>query len=114
MATMAENVLVAGKENEEMLLDSVHNGPFQFREITIPSTESTTTITRMHQLSDLTLEEKTRRSCDIKATNIILLDLKQNEKDANEVQTIRQRFPDPLALIANTYNPPPSYNSQNS
>ncbi|GJR78075.1 hypothetical protein Tco_0148860 [Tanacetum coccineum] len=36
--------------------------------------------------------------------------LKHNEKDANEVQEMRQRFPCSLALLANTYNPPPSYN----
>ncbi|GJX35107.1 hypothetical protein Tco_0246664 [Tanacetum coccineum] len=40
--------------------------------------------------------------------------LKHNEKDAKEVQEMQQRFPDPLALVANTYNPPPSYNSQRS
>nr|GFB05464.1 hypothetical protein [Tanacetum cinerariifolium] len=37
-----------------------------------------------------------------------------NENDANEVRAIRQRFPDPLTLLANTYNLPPSYNSQKS
>nr|GEW31506.1 hypothetical protein [Tanacetum cinerariifolium] len=149
----------------------------------------------MQELSDLTPEEKTRQSCGLKATNIILLGLpsdiytivnhhkifrdiwnrvkelmegneltkqeresklydefnrftskkgeliqsyylrytklinatkqaknlyevsfdklyaylKQNENDANEVRTMRQRFSDPLALIANTYNSPPSY-----
>nr|GEW44865.1 hypothetical protein [Tanacetum cinerariifolium] len=35
--------------------------------------------------------------------------LKQNEKYAIEVREMRQRFPNPLALLANTYNPPPSY-----
>ncbi|GJT62228.1 hypothetical protein Tco_1005761 [Tanacetum coccineum] len=38
--------------------------------------------------------------------------LKHNEKDANEVREMRQRLPNPLALLANTYNPPPSYSSQ--
>ncbi|GJS67084.1 hypothetical protein Tco_0681648 [Tanacetum coccineum] len=33
----------------------------------------------------------------------------KQEKNLHEV-----RFPDPLALIANTYNPPPSYSSQQS
>ncbi|GKC57461.1 hypothetical protein Tco_1085059, partial [Tanacetum coccineum] len=37
--------------------------------------------------------------------------LKHNEKDAKEVREMRQRFPEPLALLANTYNLPPSYNS---
>ncbi|GJV16800.1 gag-pol polyprotein [Tanacetum coccineum] len=40
--------------------------------------------------------------------------LKHNERDAKEVQEMRQRFPEPLALLANTYNPPPSYNSRQS
>ncbi|GJY10901.1 hypothetical protein Tco_0379086 [Tanacetum coccineum] len=38
--------------------------------------------------------------------------LKHNERDAKKVREMRQRFPDPLALFANTYNPPPSYSSQ--
>ncbi|GJZ21990.1 ribonuclease H-like domain-containing protein [Tanacetum coccineum] len=37
--------------------------------------------------------------------------LKHNEKDAKEVREMRQRFPEPLALLAKTYNPPPSYSS---
>ncbi|GJR41709.1 hypothetical protein Tco_1309812, partial [Tanacetum coccineum] len=37
--------------------------------------------------------------------------LKHNEKDAKEVREMQQRFPVPLALLANTYNPPPSYSS---
>ncbi|GJV04303.1 hypothetical protein Tco_1337872 [Tanacetum coccineum] len=40
--------------------------------------------------------------------------LKQNEPDANKVRTMKARFPYPLALIANTYNPPPSYSSYKS
>nr|GEV75120.1 retrotransposon-related protein [Tanacetum cinerariifolium] len=35
--------------------------------------------------------------------------LKHNEKDDKEVREMRQRFLKPLALLANTYNPPPSY-----
>ncbi|GJU09781.1 hypothetical protein Tco_1132177 [Tanacetum coccineum] len=38
--------------------------------------------------------------------------LKHNEKKALGVGEMRQRFPNPLALLANTYNPPPSYNTQ--
>ncbi|GJT97376.1 hypothetical protein Tco_1092894 [Tanacetum coccineum] len=40
--------------------------------------------------------------------------LKHNENDANEVLAMRQQYPDLLALLANTYNPPPSYNNQRS
>ncbi|GJR01370.1 hypothetical protein Tco_0524354 [Tanacetum coccineum] len=37
--------------------------------------------------------------------------LKHSEKYAKEVREMRRRFPKPLALLANTYNPPPSYSS---
>ncbi|GJT05627.1 hypothetical protein Tco_0840089 [Tanacetum coccineum] len=37
--------------------------------------------------------------------------LKQNEPDVNEVRVMKVRFPYPLALIANTYNPQPSYSN---
>ncbi|GJS09598.1 reverse transcriptase domain-containing protein [Tanacetum coccineum] len=40
--------------------------------------------------------------------------LKQNENDANEVRAMRHRYPDPRVLLANTYNPPPSYSNQRS
>ncbi|GJS13519.1 hypothetical protein Tco_0407991 [Tanacetum coccineum] len=38
--------------------------------------------------------------------------LKHNERDAKEVREMRKRFSDPLTLLANTYNPPPSYNNK--
>ncbi|GJS63422.1 hypothetical protein Tco_0677986 [Tanacetum coccineum] len=38
MATMPKNVIATGKENGDMLIDSIKNGPFQFKkEITIPA-----------------------------------------------------------------------------
>ncbi|GJV84624.1 hypothetical protein Tco_1524522 [Tanacetum coccineum] len=40
--------------------------------------------------------------------------LNQNENDAKEVRAMRQRYPNPLALLANQFNPPPSYNSSRS
>ncbi|GKE13862.1 hypothetical protein Tco_1421439 [Tanacetum coccineum] len=63
MVTMAENVIAA-------------EGPFQLKEaITIPATEGNPEITHTQRLEDLTPKEKLRKSCDIKATNIILLGL---------------------------------------
>ncbi|GKC03076.1 hypothetical protein Tco_0994686 [Tanacetum coccineum] len=41
----------------------------------IEATETTVEEKRMQELKDLTPEEKIRKSCDIKATNIILLGL---------------------------------------
>ncbi|GJZ12612.1 hypothetical protein Tco_0547842 [Tanacetum coccineum] len=72
---MAENVIFAGKENEEMLIDSINKGPFQFKEITVPAIEGTAEHKRLQELKDLTLEGRLRKSCDIKATNIILFGL---------------------------------------
>ncbi|GJT76903.1 hypothetical protein Tco_1043628 [Tanacetum coccineum] len=52
--------------------------------------------------------------------NIIGLEMKplqlntKNEPDANEVRAMNARFPYPLALIENTYNPPLSYSSYKS
>ncbi|GKD05179.1 hypothetical protein Tco_1180153, partial [Tanacetum coccineum] len=38
--------------------------------------------------------------------------LRQHEAHAHEVRLMRQRFPNPLALVANTYNSPQGYNNQ--
>ncbi|GKC11845.1 hypothetical protein Tco_1008627 [Tanacetum coccineum] len=76
MATMAENVIVAGKENGEMFIDSINKGPFQLKkDVTIPASEGTPEHKHEQRLEDLTLEEKLRKSCDIEATNIIFLGL---------------------------------------
>ncbi|GJZ20913.1 hypothetical protein Tco_0557952 [Tanacetum coccineum] len=64
---------IEGKENREMLLDSINNGSFQFKDITVSATKTTVEEKQMQELKDLTLEEKTRKSYDIKTTNIILL-----------------------------------------
>ncbi|GKA77679.1 reverse transcriptase domain-containing protein [Tanacetum coccineum] len=38
--------------------------------------------------------------------------LRQHEAHANEVRLTRKRYPDPIALVANTYNSSPSYTNQ--
>ncbi|GJS58547.1 hypothetical protein Tco_0653331 [Tanacetum coccineum] len=48
---------------------------------------------------------------DINIIGLEMKPLQHNEQDANEVRAMRARFPYPLALIANTYNLPPSYSS---
>ncbi|GKC85058.1 hypothetical protein Tco_1140775 [Tanacetum coccineum] len=75
MAIIAENAIDAGKENGEMLVDSINHGSFQFKEISVPATEGTSKHKRLQELKDITPQEKLRKSCDIKATNIILLGL---------------------------------------
>ncbi|GJX44439.1 retrovirus-related pol polyprotein from transposon TNT 1-94 [Tanacetum coccineum] len=86
----------------------------------------------LKDLENLKGDDKLRYDNDIKAVNILLLGLpvdiytragywgvrqlyaflKHNERDDKEVREIRQRFPEPLDLLANTYNPPPSYSSE--
>ncbi|GJU50945.1 hypothetical protein Tco_1220500 [Tanacetum coccineum] len=76
MATMAENIIVAGKENGEMLKDSIVNSPFQLKpEINVKDTDGTTDITRPQKIRDLTQQEKLQYDSDFKAVNILLLGL---------------------------------------
>ncbi|GKA67785.1 hypothetical protein Tco_0767702 [Tanacetum coccineum] len=73
MATMAENVIAAGKENGEMLKDSINNGPYQFKsKITVKDTDDVTKIHRPQRLEDLAGKDKLRYDSDIKAINILL------------------------------------------
>ncbi|GJX40528.1 hypothetical protein Tco_0255518 [Tanacetum coccineum] len=102
MATMAENVIAAGsetrppmlekcmydswktrimlyirgKENGEMLRDSVEHGPYKFKsEITVKDTYGVTDIRREERLEDLKGDDKLRYDSDIKVVNILLLGL---------------------------------------
>ncbi|GKB75767.1 hypothetical protein Tco_0942662 [Tanacetum coccineum] len=54
------------------LLDSVQNGPFQFRMIDILATLTIPASIRVRTMDDLTDEEKIREACDIRAPNIVL------------------------------------------
>ncbi|GKB98615.1 hypothetical protein Tco_0984752 [Tanacetum coccineum] len=124
MSTLAENVLAAGVENRppmlkkgcydtwqscmllfiegkehgEMLLDLIFSGPFEFKEI-IP------------KWSRFVIGVKQARNLHEVSFDQLYAYLKHNEPNANEVRSMKARFPYPLALIANTYNPPPSYSS---
>ncbi|GKD60158.1 hypothetical protein Tco_1297667 [Tanacetum coccineum] len=74
---------IKGKENGEMLIDSINNGLFQFKkEIIIPATEGTPEHKHPQKLKDLTPEKKLSESYDIKATSIILLG--KDNKDKSE------------------------------
>ncbi|GJV46941.1 hypothetical protein Tco_1437153 [Tanacetum coccineum] len=74
MATTAENVIAAGKENEEMLIDSIKNGPVKLLlKITVKDTDGFTDVRRPQKVADLSQEEKLRYNSDIRAVNIILL-----------------------------------------
>ncbi|GKA21482.1 hypothetical protein Tco_0701471 [Tanacetum coccineum] len=100
MATMAENVIAAGsetgppmlekgmydswktrimlyirgKKNDEMLRDSVENGPYKFKsEITTKDKDGVTDIRREERLEDLKGDDKLRYDSDIKVVNILHL-----------------------------------------
>ncbi|GJX15595.1 reverse transcriptase domain-containing protein [Tanacetum coccineum] len=65
-----------GKENGEMLIDSIKNGPVKLLpEITIKDTDGVTDIRRPQKVADLSQKEKLRYDSDIRAVNIILLGL---------------------------------------
>ncbi|GKA73336.1 hypothetical protein Tco_0779552 [Tanacetum coccineum] len=69
---------IKGKENGDLLVDLVLNGPFQLGTIEVPGTANTPTTVRARTHADLTEEEKLRASVDIKATNIVLQGLPQD------------------------------------
>ncbi|GJV69735.1 hypothetical protein Tco_1485244 [Tanacetum coccineum] len=106
---------IQGKENVEMLINSNENGPFKLKaDITIHGVDGVADVKRAQMVADLSPAEKIRYDCDIKATKIILLGLPKIENGAKEVRAMRQRNPDPLALLTNQFNAPPSYNSSRS
>ncbi|GJU57877.1 hypothetical protein Tco_1235643 [Tanacetum coccineum] len=111
---------VEGKEHGQMLLDSVLKGPFEYQVVTFLANEARKIPAekRMQTFKDLTPKEKMRkfvtRVKQAKNLHEVSFDqlyayLKQDEPDANEVHAMKARFPYPLALITNTYNPPPYY-----
>nr|GEV34374.1 hypothetical protein [Tanacetum cinerariifolium] len=74
VAKMIRAPRVRGKENGEMLKDSIENGAFQLKpETIVKDTDSTTDITRPQKVKDLTQQEKLQYDNDIKAVNILLL-----------------------------------------
>ncbi|GJT52258.1 retrovirus-related pol polyprotein from transposon TNT 1-94 [Tanacetum coccineum] len=62
----------------------------------------------------MTKQEPAKQARDLHSVNFdqLYAFLKHNEKDTKEVREMQQRFPKPLAFLANTYNPPPSYSSR--
>ncbi|GJR49258.1 retrovirus-related pol polyprotein from transposon TNT 1-94 [Tanacetum coccineum] len=67
---------IRGKENGEMLKDSVINGPYKFKlKITAKDTDDVTDIYREERLEDHKGDDKLHYYSDIKAVNILLLGL---------------------------------------
>ncbi|GJW95533.1 hypothetical protein Tco_0175205 [Tanacetum coccineum] len=65
---------IRGKENGEMLRDSVEHGPYKFKsKITAKDTDGVIDIRRAKRLEDLKGDDKLRYDSDIKSVNILLL-----------------------------------------
>ncbi|GJV42138.1 hypothetical protein Tco_1420578 [Tanacetum coccineum] len=63
-----------GKENGEMLKDTIDNSPYQLKpEITVKDTDGFIDICHPQRIKDLVGQEKLRYNSDIKAVNILLL-----------------------------------------
>ncbi|GJT36968.1 hypothetical protein Tco_0936833 [Tanacetum coccineum] len=121
------HLFIKGKKHGRMMLDSIDNGPLIY-----PTIEENRQ-TRPMKYSELTEAQQLQDDCDVQATNIILYGLppdvyapvnhqeaakdiwdrlyaylSQHERRANEVRITRERYLDPLALVANSptlYNP---------
>ncbi|GJW68478.1 hypothetical protein Tco_0122902 [Tanacetum coccineum] len=89
MATMAENIIAAGKENGDMLPDSIRKGPYQLKkEMTVKDIDGVTDIKRPQTFDDLTPKQRfvttAKQARDLHVVNFVQLYafLKHNEKDA--------------------------------
>ncbi|GKD56183.1 hypothetical protein Tco_1289570 [Tanacetum coccineum] len=95
-----------------MLIDSIVNGPFQLKkEITIPGVNGAA-----NEKGWIRFVTFAKQAKDLHSVNFdqLYAFLKHNEHDVKEVREMRQRYPYQLALLANQYNPPPSYSSSKS
>ncbi|GKC54538.1 hypothetical protein Tco_1077283 [Tanacetum coccineum] len=114
-------LFIKGKKHGRMMLDSIDNGPLVY-----PTVEEDGQ-TRPKKYSKLTEAQQLQDDCDVQATisfftvfhpmsksfyttkyDQLYAYLSQHERHANEVHIMRERYPDPLALVANSqtlYNP---------
>ncbi|GKD67594.1 hypothetical protein Tco_1321684 [Tanacetum coccineum] len=128
---------IRGKEHGKDLIDSVLNGPFEYGTVVedgIPRTKIYEKLTDKEKIRDIVLqgllpdvynivnhhivakEIWDRLAIDMHESNFdqLYAYLKQHEVHANEVLMMRERFPDPLALVANYHHTPSNYNSHHS
>ncbi|GJV02670.1 hypothetical protein Tco_1336239 [Tanacetum coccineum] len=116
MSTLTHDVLTAGSDNRSPMPEKSSYDSWQ-------KTRRLEEQKKRECRPDLTVDEKKQMECDIKATNIILQGLPNNiytlhsfEQHENcQFNLIRAeraiRNHDLLALVANTYNPPSTYNN---
>nr|GEW21036.1 hypothetical protein [Tanacetum cinerariifolium] len=69
---------IKGKENRNLLVDFVLNGPFKYGTVTESGTVTTPATVRCRRCDELTNAEKIREAYDIKAINIVLQGLPQD------------------------------------
>ncbi|GJU86375.1 hypothetical protein Tco_1293921 [Tanacetum coccineum] len=116
-------IFIKGKKHGRMMLDLINNGPLVY------PTVKENGQTRPKKYSELTEAQQLQEDCDIQATNIILHGfhpikfvtyvklakslytttydylyayLSQHEHHANADGVMHERYPNPLALVANS------------
>ncbi|GJY77879.1 hypothetical protein Tco_0483680 [Tanacetum coccineum] len=99
MSIMAENVIVTRAENRPPMLERIKNGLFKFGTVEVPVTPNTYASRRERTLTDLTLEEKIREACDIRATNIILQGLPPDVYTLMNHHTIAKEIRDRVKVL---------------
>nr|GEU77077.1 hypothetical protein [Tanacetum cinerariifolium] len=100
---------IENRENKRIILNLVQNGPLAW-----PAIVEENGTTRTKKYEELSVAEKLQADCDLKATNIILQDVKlardlhntnyeklysyleQHEAHENETRLMRERYQDPL------------------
>ncbi|GKB88292.1 hypothetical protein Tco_0960564 [Tanacetum coccineum] len=88
-------LFIKGKKNGRMMLDSIDNGLLVYP--TVKENEQT----RPKKYSELTEAQQLQDDCDVQAKNIFTVFHPMS-------RIMRERYPDPLALVANSqtlYNP---------
>ncbi|GJY93918.1 retrovirus-related pol polyprotein from transposon TNT 1-94 [Tanacetum coccineum] len=96
---------IKGKENGEMLIDSIKNGTIKLlQEITVKDTNGVTDIRRPQKVVDLSQEEKLRYDSDFRAVNIIILGLPVDIYTLiNHFQTAKELWDQPGESIHSYY-----------
>ncbi|GJX97435.1 hypothetical protein Tco_0353233 [Tanacetum coccineum] len=98
-------LFIKGKEHGKLLVDSVLNGPFQYKTIIEPGNETIPATVRAQTYTDPTYEEKIRESVDIKATNIVLKGLAQDIYNLVNHNEHAKQIWDIVKLLIQEYQP---------
>ncbi|GJU86648.1 hypothetical protein Tco_1294194 [Tanacetum coccineum] len=109
--SLSENVIIAGADN---LLRELINDMDTIGMTMMPIQINTKFINHLPpEWSKFVTDVKLAKNLHNRNFDHLYAYLRQHEAHANEVCIMKERFPNPLALVANTYNSSPSYTNQN-